>query len=878
MSAALLALLVQIVVPAYGGGITVDPQAPANKAAGLTAAPNGVPVVNIATPNAAGLSSNQFLDFNVGTNGVILNNSAAFGQSKLGGLILGNPNLQTGPSARLILNEVTGTNPSQLLGYTEIFGSSAEYILANPNGITCNGCGFINTPRATLTTGVPTIDPATGQLKGFSVTQGVVTVGELGLDASTVDTFDIVSRAAQINGSLFGNDVGVFAGQNDFNYAQRVATAKAPDGSAKPQFGIDSSLLGGMYANRITLVGTEAGVGVRVPTNVAANSGDLTVTADGTLILNNAQAAGAIVATSKSGGVQVAGDVRGDNSLTIAGKQDVTVESGAVASAGGDVAVTGQNVAVTLNAVMEAHQEWDHESQGLSGPAAAVIAIAVIIATEGAGAELLVALGTTEAAVGAVGAAALQAAIGTLASQATLSLIDNQGNLGAVFKDLGSSADLRQLATSVATAGLTADLAGSVDSIVQSEIDAGVSTAINGGNLGRTLLTGLVTGAVQEGAALGANELHDVFVQDGVLGSDAIGDLSDPLHLLAHAGLGCAVGAISGQCGAGAIGGVVGEFTAETLLGSGLSDQRIIGASKLTAALVAFATGQSATGVNTAANAGENAAKNNAGKGPGSGAPGAEVAAGIAALFDELTGKPQAGTAAEGVAGAAAGEAAAASTEGAAGAAAKIDLANLEGSVTLIDNPEIATIARNDGTLGEQAAAQLLQDATGITFVPIQNASGNGIDLVGIDEANMTILAPEVKSSTVGSFPNPDSLNLVERTEDWINQVADSGKINGQELSDADKAFAEQLQAPLEKGFQIKPVVVNVNIPQVQAAGNVRLPEPHGFIARPVSRSPTWGRSSARISSSPRSATARTRRSSAWATPISTPRSSATRS
>ncbi|MDY7568963.1 hypothetical protein RGV32_03770 [Pseudomonas sp. CCC4.1] len=29
--------------------------------------------------------------------------------------------------------------------------------MANPYGITCNGCGFINTPNVTLTTGKPMV-------------------------------------------------------------------------------------------------------------------------------------------------------------------------------------------------------------------------------------------------------------------------------------------------------------------------------------------------------------------------------------------------------------------------------------------------------------------------------------------------------------------------------------------------------------------------------------------------------------------------------------------------------------------------------------------------------------------------------------------------
>ncbi|MDO5952823.1 DUF637 domain-containing protein [Pseudomonas aeruginosa] len=275
-------------IVATAAGLALDKAAGGNT--GLGQAGNGVPIVNIATPNGAGLSNNHFRDYNVGANGLILNNATGKTQgTQLGGIILGNPNLK-GQAAQVILNQVTGGNRSTLAGYTEVAGQSARVIVANPHGITCQGCGFINTPRATLTTGKPIMD---GQrLERFQVDGGDIVVEGAELNIGNLEQFDLITRSAKLNAKLYAKNLNIVTGRNDVQADSLQATPRAADGSEKPQLAIDSSALGGMYAGAIRLVGTEQGVGVKLAGDMAASGGDIRIDASGKLSLAQASSQG----------------------------------------------------------------------------------------------------------------------------------------------------------------------------------------------------------------------------------------------------------------------------------------------------------------------------------------------------------------------------------------------------------------------------------------------------------------------------------------------------------------------------------------------------------------------------------------------------------
>ncbi|GAA5111375.1 contact-dependent inhibition toxin CdiA [Orbus sasakiae] len=247
---------------------------------------SNVPIINIAKPNQAGISHNQFVDFNVTEKGAVLNNSTKAGQSQLAGQISANSNLN-GTHAKLIINEVVGNGRSELKGKTEIFGQQGDILIANPNGITCDGCGFINTKGITLTTGTPTFDK-NGAIEALTTTQGMIVIGPKGMDVSNVDYTDIISRTVELNGQVNAQNLNVIQGSNKIDYATGSVTTANVQG-IKPVVSIDTKALGGMYANKIHLVSTENGVGVNL-NNIVSTKNNIILAADGKIQLGNVTA------------------------------------------------------------------------------------------------------------------------------------------------------------------------------------------------------------------------------------------------------------------------------------------------------------------------------------------------------------------------------------------------------------------------------------------------------------------------------------------------------------------------------------------------------------------------------------------------------------
>ncbi|MCC8688041.1 two-partner secretion domain-containing protein [Xanthomonas campestris] len=304
---------------------------PGGQQPGQQVAANGVPVVDIVAPNARGISHNRYSNFNVGPNGLILNNSAQISKTELGGYVAGNNNLQRSGAASLILNEVTSAS-SRLQGYTEIAGAKAQLVIANPNGISCDGCGFLNASRVTLTTGAPNLG-SDGALNGFTVTGGALSIGSNGLDAFNVDRLDLLSRQLSVGGSIWTKELVATAGTGRINYdGMLLDVLPGTDGGA-PVIGIDVAQLGGMYADRIRLIATEAGVGVVSRGTLAAQSGDLQIDGAGQVSLRGTTVARDGLSARAAGDLEQSG---------VLGSQQGTVSlRGAELRLGGDLVAAG---------------------------------------------------------------------------------------------------------------------------------------------------------------------------------------------------------------------------------------------------------------------------------------------------------------------------------------------------------------------------------------------------------------------------------------------------------------------------------------------------------------------------------------------------------
>jgi filamentous hemagglutinin len=97
-----------------------------------------------------------------------------------------------------------------------------------------------------------------------------------------------LARAVQVNAGIWANELKVITGTNAIDASSLLANTRpsvAPivGNSATPEMALDVAQLGGMYAGKIFLLGTEAGLGVRSAGIVSASNGDLVIQNSGPL-------------------------------------------------------------------------------------------------------------------------------------------------------------------------------------------------------------------------------------------------------------------------------------------------------------------------------------------------------------------------------------------------------------------------------------------------------------------------------------------------------------------------------------------------------------------------------------------------------------------
>ncbi len=287
-------------VEVFAQSLPINP-VPNNATLGIPS--NNIPVLNITKPTSSGVSVNKFNDLNVGVEGLILNNlnllnyNTSYRSELSGEHIEFNPNFRDGESAKIILNEVVSSNKTVLSGATEIYGRKADYIVANPNGITCNGCGFINTSRLSLITGSSNI--IDGKIDSFKIAPNAtlringIGVKNFGLYAQS--PAELVSNAIKISGEVSTlGDLKIFAGNDRYDWNTQTVSSDNTTGS---EVAIDVSSVGGMKADNIYVVATGKGFGVNLDGNLIS-SGNIEITADGNIAVKNIIADGKIAIQS----------------------------------------------------------------------------------------------------------------------------------------------------------------------------------------------------------------------------------------------------------------------------------------------------------------------------------------------------------------------------------------------------------------------------------------------------------------------------------------------------------------------------------------------------------------------------------------------------
>ena len=269
----------------FAANLVVDPNSKNNTK--LDKAANGVPIVNISTPNKNGISINDFSEYNVGKEGQIINNADNVGRSYLGGLINANPNLAPNQAANLVIFQVNGSNRSQIEGYLEALSrQKIDVILSNENGLYINNGGTINIKNFTATTG--RVNLKDGDFIGIDVERGNIVIGPKGMDGTNANYVELIAKTLELRGNVVTKDLKVVTGSNKIDKKGNIKEKSNVNGD----IAIDARNLGGMYANTIKIISTDKGAGVNSDAFIVSKNSKLEITADGKIKVNKVQGKG----------------------------------------------------------------------------------------------------------------------------------------------------------------------------------------------------------------------------------------------------------------------------------------------------------------------------------------------------------------------------------------------------------------------------------------------------------------------------------------------------------------------------------------------------------------------------------------------------------
>lgn len=334
---------------------------------------NGVALINIAPPSGSGVSHNQYQDFNVDKSGAIFNNSTQDAHYN-GESIAANPNLVTGGrGAEVILNEVVGDNPSILLGRQHLVGADADYVLANPNGITCDGCSFDpNFNKVTL--GVGGVMDIRGEYEGIytEFPAGKLVVKNTTLSNDIANSLHLIAPIIQVDGDLRAKqDINIAIGMNDVDIDGNVTISRHPNNVGK---GVDAILLGGIAANRIKIFDNQTHRKMIISKDIFSGStldvnvaGPLDITADNLRVKNDLNIkALAVNMKSENKSIDFEQMVLTSPKIKIVADNEVNLTNVIADNKGGDLLVKGGGVTISSTKYSRVNKLNDYNHTVLS--------------------------------------------------------------------------------------------------------------------------------------------------------------------------------------------------------------------------------------------------------------------------------------------------------------------------------------------------------------------------------------------------------------------------------------------------------------------------------------------------------------------------------